>query len=101
MTAVEMLTQTLQQAHQMLNQALADFSDADLLVRPVPGANHAAWQLTHIIAAEVHMMSATKSQMPSLPPDFASKANKEGAALNSPADFLNKAQFLALIAHGF
>ena len=36
----------------VLKMYLADLSDADLLVRPVPGANHVAWQLGHLIAAE-------------------------------------------------
>jgi hypothetical protein len=34
-----------------------DFSDADLLVRPVPGANHAAWQIGNVIAGDVFFIS--------------------------------------------
>ena len=36
----------------MLQFTLGDFSDADMLARPAPSANHAAWQLGHLIAAE-------------------------------------------------
>ena len=28
-----------------LKATLADFSDAEMLARPCPGANHAAWQV--------------------------------------------------------
>ena len=39
-------------------QYLSDLTDADLLVRPVPGANHIAWQLGHLIQAENWMVMA-------------------------------------------
>ena len=32
----------------VLNEYLKDMSDTDLLIRPVPGANHIAWQLGHL-----------------------------------------------------
>ena len=40
----------------MLTMTLADFSDADLLARPCPGANHAAWQLGHLANAELFVL---------------------------------------------
>jgi hypothetical protein len=41
-----------------LKDTLKDFNDADLYVRPCLGANHAAWQLGHMINAENHMIGA-------------------------------------------
>ena len=35
----------------MVPMYLGDLSDADLLVRPVPGANHIAWQIGHVISS--------------------------------------------------
>ena len=35
---------------------LGDLTDAELLVRTVPGINHIAWQLGHLITAEHDMM---------------------------------------------
>ncbi|HEX7377006.1 MAG TPA: DinB family protein, partial [Pirellulales bacterium] len=53
---------------------LNDLSDADLLVRPVPGTNHIAWQLGHLIAAENGMVEETcPGSMPPLPADFRDK----------------------------
>lgn len=80
----------------VLNEYLKDISDADLLVRPVPGANHAAWQLGHLIAAEIMLLS----QIPGgtqleLPPGFAERHSKETAALEPPKGFLTKAEYLA------
>ena len=40
---------------------LSDFSDADMLVRPVPGANHAAWQLGNVIGGDIALV---RSQLP-------------------------------------
>lgn len=40
----------------MLEMILSDLSDADLMVRPVPHANHFAWQLGHLIAAERNIL---------------------------------------------
>src|SRR5260221_5518002 len=42
----------------MLNTYLSDLSDADLLLRPVSGANHIAWQLGHLIKSEQSLLTA-------------------------------------------
>jgi len=101
MNAIELLVQTLQATQQYLSDTLVDFTDADMLVRPVPGANHAAWQLTHLIASEVQMvkMVVPNAVMPALDADLLRKTEKAAAAtLNSPADFPSKAELLALFA---
>src|SRR5271170_7679494 len=55
MTQMELSADVLTRNLEMLRMTLADFSDADMLVRPCPGANHAAWQLGHLTAAETRM----------------------------------------------
>ncbi len=40
----------------LLTRYIEDLSDADLLVRPVPGANHIAWQLGHLIFSEPYLV---------------------------------------------
>ena len=52
---------------EMVKMTLADFSDAEMLVRPVPGANHANWQLGHLVVSEVHIIGALGAKMPELP----------------------------------
>lgn len=75
---------------------LSDLSDADLLVRPVPGANHIAWQLGHLIVSEHQLMEAAfPGSMPKLPEGFAEKHSKETAELDAPEAFLSKSAYLA------
>jgi hypothetical protein len=80
-----------------LTSTLADFSDADMLARPVPAANHAAWQLGHLIVAENRMINGVKpGALPELPAGFADKFTKETAKINDPAAFPKKAELIAL-----
>jgi hypothetical protein len=77
---------------------VSDLSDADLLVRPVPAANHTAWQIGHLIASEVFMV---KEQLPAtaypeLPAGFVEKHSQKNHADDSPAGFLSKADYLTL-----
>src|SRR5678816_3939499 len=52
MNAKDAIKYALESTHNMVTMYLGDLSDADLLVRPAPGANHIAWQLGQLIAAE-------------------------------------------------
>lgn len=82
----------------MLKMTLADFSDADMLARPCPGANHTAWQLGHLITAETHLINAsTPGAMPELPAGFADKFNKSTAGSDDASAFPKKADLIALL----
>ena len=52
MNACKLAEQSLNFTQFVINNSLGDLSDADLLVRPVEGANHIAWQIGHLIVAE-------------------------------------------------
>jgi hypothetical protein len=82
----------------LLNWFVSDLSDADLLVRPVPGANHAAWQLGHLILAEVDYFGGQVpgAKYPELPAGFREKHTKETAAGDAPGAFLKKEEYVAL-----
>jgi len=76
---------------------LKDLGDADLLVRPLPGTNHIAWQLGHLIGAENQMLEAIRpGSMPKLPAGFREKHNKEKAKSDDAKDFLTKDEYLKL-----
>jgi hypothetical protein len=81
-----------------LHWYVSDFSDADLLVRPVPGANHAAWQIGNVIGGDVFLIKAEfpDAVFPTLPPGFAELHGTEGAKKDSTEGFLTKAQYLDL-----
>jgi hypothetical protein len=71
-----------------LKDTLKDFSDADLFVRPCPGANHTAWQLGHLISAENHMIGAMDPKGAiTLPADFGDLFNKEASKNDDAAKF--------------
>ena len=98
MKATEAIVTTLSSTQYLLNQYVADLSDADLLVRPAPGANHIAWQLGHLVAAEGHLVmpQLPDTSYPALSPGFAEQYGKNGANDDSPAHFLSKAQYLEM-----
>ena len=82
----------------IVNGYLGDLSDEELLVRPVDGANHIAWQLGHLIVSENHMMNQVCPDcMPALPEGFAEKYTKETAAVNEPTAFHSKAEYVKLM----
>lgn len=96
MNALEHIAKSLEGNLGMLDMTLGDFSDADMLVRPTAGANHAAWQLGHLIAGENGLMAACGAKMPALPEGFAAKFTKETAGCDDPARFPKKAELIAL-----
>jgi hypothetical protein len=76
---------------------LADFTPEEMLVRPVPEANHVAWQFGHLISAERHLVeAAVPGSMPALPEGFANRHSKEAALSDNPADFLSKEEYFQL-----
>ena len=46
----------IEQCHWITLAYLQDLTDAELLIRAVPGMNHAAWQLGHMIAGSKKMI---------------------------------------------
>lgn len=97
MTMQQHATGTLQFQMEMLKMTLGDFSDGDMLVRPVPAANHVAWQLGHVIASETEMIDMVKpGTMPALPAGFAEKFSKETTKVDDPAAFPKKAELISL-----
>lgn len=95
MTGKDAIKYTLNSTQNMLNSYVADLSDADLLERPAASANHIAWQLGHLISAEIHLIKSQlpDAKYPELPAGFAERHSKETASSNEgfgkKADYLN------------
>lgn len=92
-------TQTLAEAltanFELLKRTLADFSDQDMLARPTPGANHAAWQLGHTAVSEANMVNGVQpGKGAAIPEGWATKFNKDAAGSDDPAAFPSKSQLL-------
>lgn len=87
----------LQMSDTIVQAYLGDLTDADLLVRPIPGTNHIAWQLGHLINSEHSMIGAARpGAMPPLPAGFEAQFKKETAGSDDPAHFPTKQQFLEI-----
>jgi hypothetical protein len=98
MNAKDAIRYALQSTQHMLPMYLEDLSDADLLVRPVPNANHIAWQLGQLISAEVKLLATAipGAKFPELPSGFAERYTKETSKDDNPKNFLTKKEYLTL-----
>src|SRR5882757_3477210 len=62
MNQIELVVDILSRNLEMTKMYLADLSEQDMFVRPVPGANHAAWQFGHLTVAETGMLKSVKPE---------------------------------------
>jgi DinB superfamily len=98
MTAKDCCKYLLEENRKLIGMYLSDLSDADLAVRPAPGANPVGWQLGHMIVGEVMFfhkgIPGVKS--PEIPAGFAEKHNTDAAKAEPPKGFFKKDEYLAL-----
>lgn len=97
MTAKDLIRQTIEFCHFVTRAYVEDLTDAELLVRSVPGANHIAWQLGHLITSMHQMLGALNQAPPALPEGFESAHAKATSTSNDPALFATKARYLELL----
>src|SRR5437764_517710 len=98
MNGPQAIQAALKSSQFLLPMYLGDLSDADLLVRPVPGANHIAWQLGHLITSEPHLVKAglPDADFPELPAGFTEAHASTAASSDAPQKFRTKAEYLDL-----
>ncbi|MFT3880051.1 MAG: DinB family protein [Gemmatales bacterium] len=81
----------------ILTKYLAEFSDAELLVRPGKDCNHIAWQLGHLIQSEQGIVNQIRPGSGiELPAGFKEAHSKENASCDDAGKFLTKQQYLDL-----
>lgn len=97
MRAIDIVAKDVTRSFEMLKNHLADFSDADMLVRPVPGANHVNWQIGHLVGVEAKTCELVGVAGPKLPEGFRDRYNKETASSDDAAKFVKKDELLALM----
>jgi hypothetical protein len=98
MTQNELLADVVKQNFEMVKWHLADFSDADMMARPVPNANHAAWQMAHLANFAVSQVSVLAPDAKvKLPENFAKSQGPEAAKSDDPALFPTKAEVLGIM----
>jgi len=98
MNGKDAIQSSLRSTQQLVGWYLDDLSDADLLTRTSPTANHIAWQLGHLITSEIHLVkeNISESQFPDLPDGFVKQHDKETSAIEPPTGFSGKEVYLKL-----
>lgn len=95
MDQFQLLADGLTANFEMLKGTLSDFSDADILVRPCPGANHAAWQVGHLCNSETFMVASfDPNAAVKLPDGFDKKFHKDSCGKDDPTYFGTKAELV-------
>ena len=97
MQAQAVIQQSVELCHMITRMYIHDLSDADILVRSVPGTNHIAWQLGHLITSTKHMLEGLGHPAPALPATWAEAYTKDTAASDDPTKFATQAEYLALV----
>src|SRR5262245_35040451 len=97
MNAKEAILIALNGTQGMLPMYLGDIYDSDLLVRPVPGANHIAWQIGHLISSEKALLKDhLKANYPEFPAGFDELHSGKKANIDQDKGFLTKGKYLEL-----
>jgi hypothetical protein len=96
MRAKDVVKSVLATTRDTMKMYLGDLTDADMTVRPVPSANHIAWQLAHLIAGEKHLLEGELpgAVYPPLPPAIAELGNERTGKVDPAAGYLPKTQYL-------
>jgi len=96
MTGTNAIQTALEATSFLFTAPLGDLSDADLLVRPVPGSNHIAWQIGHLITAEIGLVTSQipEARFPELPAGFKEahamdQAGADAGKFNTKAEYVD------------
>jgi uncharacterized damage-inducible protein DinB len=100
MNTIDLLVRGAIGSGEMLKMTLADFTEAEMLTRPCPGANHPLWQLGHLCVAETNLINAVKpGSMPELPAGLAERfENKKTNGVDDPSKLATKQQLMDIFA---
>jgi len=93
MSTADLLSKNILQTKGMIESALADFSDADMMFRPAKTANHAIWQLGHL-ANSVRNIVTTCDPSIAFPFEDDVRFGKSKAPLDDAAFFPTRAELL-------
>jgi hypothetical protein len=102
MTPIELMSDVLTRNAQILKMTLADFTDQEMLTRPVPGANHAAWQLGHLVASAAHLVGTVAPEViPTSLVSFGEKFSGKTANVDEPDFFPRKGDLLEAFSQAY
>ncbi len=97
MDAKGVLRQVVELSHMITRAYVDDLTDADLFVRSVPGANHIAWQLGHMVSGTQQMLAMLGHPSPALPEGFVAAHSAQTSSVDDAAKFATKDEYLGLL----
>lgn len=97
MNAKDVIRYNTKLGHSMTTTYLSDMTDAELMQRPVPGANHIKWQLGHLIVSERGLLRSMGAKMPELPEGFEPAHSRDNTACDDVSKFWPKQTYLDLM----
>ena len=98
MQAKDAIRNTLVTGETVLDNYIKDLDDADLLVRPVEGMNHIAWQLGHLLLTERRLVEMIKpGASPPLPEGFEDGHGRQQFAEEDASKYLPRARYQELL----
>jgi len=92
--AIDVVVPSIEFTTGLLKSHLADFTDAELFVRTCPAANHAMWQVGHLVGSEAQMAGAINGRGSILPETFTNLFKKTTATVDDPAAFPTRAELM-------
>jgi hypothetical protein len=102
MTPTELMSDVLSRDVEVLKMTLADFSDAEMLARPAPGANHAAWQVGHLVGVAANLVGAVApGVIPAAVAALGEKCGGKTAHVDDPAFFPPKTDLLETFTQAY
>lgn len=93
MPLAEIFSKNILQTKGMIDSTLADFSEADMMVRPAKGANHAIWQMGHLANSTRNIVSACEPSV-AFPFEDDVRFGKSKASNDDANFFPNKAELM-------
>ena len=83
----------------VMGRLMADLTDAELMVRPTPEANHMMWQLTHLTRSQVMLAGLVSPDAPvAVPAHFDEAGKKASSSIDDPAQFPTRAEVTDVLA---
>ncbi len=99
MNAHDLIRSQLRLSLFVLDRYLRDLSEDELLMRPTPQANHAAWQLGHLIESHTRQLSALGARPAELSTEFTAAHVRANAGCDDRGVFRwTKQEYLRMLA---
>ena len=97
MNAKDCILQVYGMADNITKSYISDLTAADLLIRPVPGQNHIAWQLGHLIDTERNFVEMIKpGTSPKLPDNWEEGHGRHQTNVDDPSKYYSPEEYLRI-----